>query len=79
LSTGPTSAAGKAMVAMNGYKHKKGALSVRERRALTADLRGLVAGMARLRARGRRQAADQKRDALRHPAPRASDPSVQRG
>ena len=49
LSTGPRTAAGKAVVAENGRKHRKGEISVRERRAAVADVSHLFAEMAALR------------------------------
>ena len=49
FSTGPRTEEGKARVAMNGRKHKKGDLSIRERRALTADIRSLIAQTAKVR------------------------------
>src|SRR5688572_23871553 len=48
-STGPRTPAGKAVVAENGRKHRRGAMSVRERRAAVADMNGMLAQMTELR------------------------------
>ncbi len=48
-STGPKTARGKAIVAANGKARQKGSLSIRERRALTADVTGMIAVMAEAR------------------------------
>ena len=48
-STGPRTAAGKARTAANGKRRQKGELSVRERRALIADVTELSGSLAQLR------------------------------
>jgi hypothetical protein len=48
-STGPRTAAGKALVALNGCTHQKGRLSVRQKRALTAEIVAQIQRMATLR------------------------------
>ena len=48
-STGPTTPAGKAVVADNGRARQKGPMSVRQQRAAVADANALVAEMASLR------------------------------
>jgi hypothetical protein len=48
-STGPKTAAGKAVVADNGRARQKGPMSVRQQRAATAEVSALLAGMASLR------------------------------
>ncbi len=48
-STGPTTPAGKAVVADNGRARQKGPMSVRQQRAATAQVSALLAGMASLR------------------------------
>jgi hypothetical protein len=45
-ATGPTSDAGKAIVATNGRKRQKGPKSIRQIRADLADLRELIGSMA---------------------------------
>jgi hypothetical protein len=49
FSTGPRTQEGKAQAALNGRKRMKRDMSVREKRALTADVRSFIAGMASLR------------------------------
>ena len=48
-STGPTTPAGKAVVAANGRRRQKGPMSVRAQRAAIAEVSALLAGMASLR------------------------------
>lgn len=49
FSTGPTSAAGKAKVALNGKRRQKGPFSVRELLAELAELRSLAREMSEFR------------------------------
>ena len=57
-STGPRTAEGKAAVAENGRKHRKGEMSVREQRAALAEVNILFAEMATLRKSVALQTAD---------------------
>jgi len=49
FSTGPKTTAGKAKVALNGRKHMKDEMSVREKRAAVADVDLLVSELRQLR------------------------------
>jgi hypothetical protein len=49
FSTGPRTAAGKALVALNGRTRQKGTLSVRQKRAMTAATTAQIQRMATLR------------------------------
>jgi hypothetical protein len=59
-STGPTTPAGKAVVAANGRARQKGLMSVREQRAATAEVSALLASMASLRRAARSSAHSDK-------------------
>src|SRR5687768_15186134 len=49
FATGPRTPTGKAKVALNGKRHRKGALSVRERRRLLKEVEAVRVGLSALR------------------------------